>query len=253
MDCHLLTIVIASFNSGKTISKALRSVSEQSFQNWECLIVDGNSSDNTIEIVKEFANRDSRFHFISEPDSGIYDAFNKGWRKAKGEWIYYLGSDDYLTHDGLEKLMNEVCEDAILSGDVQLIEDGKPSIVVRAAMPHFGNHQGMVMRKSVIESMNGFDENYKIIADYDLMVRIVNAGYQVKIVHVVVANFVMGGTSQSWNNMLVYLRERYRINKKYKAVKYPLLATTKIAIKKYILHFLKKRLVQKKKEDNNLQ
>ncbi|HBV84011.1 MAG TPA: glycosyltransferase, partial [Lachnospiraceae bacterium] len=72
----------------------MSSVLNQSFQGWECIIVDGASKDNTIEIMEEYCEKDARFRYVSEPDNGIYDAFNKGWRLAKGQWIQYLGSDD---------------------------------------------------------------------------------------------------------------------------------------------------------------
>ena len=100
----MISIIIATFNSSRTLAKALESVLEQNFNDWECIIVDGKSTDNTLDIIKEFELKDSRFSHVSEKDNGIYDAFNKGWKMAKGEWIYYLGSDDYLTGDGLKKL-----------------------------------------------------------------------------------------------------------------------------------------------------
>lgn len=99
------SIIIATFNAAKTLNKALDSVLNQTYQNWECIIVDGASKDDTINIVKEYVQKDTRFRYISEPDKGIYDAFNKGWEMAKGDWIYYLGSDDILLPNGLESLI----------------------------------------------------------------------------------------------------------------------------------------------------
>ena len=98
----LISIIIATYNAEETLHDALESVLNQSFQDWECLVVDGASKDNTVKIIEEFCKHDKRFRFISEPDKGIYDAFNKGWRMAKGEWIYYLGADDLLLKDALE-------------------------------------------------------------------------------------------------------------------------------------------------------
>ena len=79
-----VSIIIATFNAGKTLKVALTSVLNQTFQSWECVIVDGGSKDNTVEIIREYELKDNRFRHISEPDNGIYDAFNKGWRMAKG-------------------------------------------------------------------------------------------------------------------------------------------------------------------------
>ena len=75
----LVTIIIATYNSSATLREALSSVLNQSFQGWECIIVDGASKDNTIEIMEEYCEKDARFRYVSEPDNGIYDAFNKGW------------------------------------------------------------------------------------------------------------------------------------------------------------------------------
>ena len=90
----MVSIIIATYNSEKTLRRALDSVLNQTYQDWECIVVDGASKDNTIEIVKEYVSKDTRFRYVSEPDHGIYDAFNKGWKMAKGEWVMYLGSDD---------------------------------------------------------------------------------------------------------------------------------------------------------------
>ena len=112
------SIVIATYNSAKTLRMSLESVLNQSFQDWECVIVDGASKDGTVEIIKEYSNKDARFRYISEPDNGIYDAFNKGWKMAKGEWVYYLGSDDLLMQDDLSNLLQNTGHADVLYGDV---------------------------------------------------------------------------------------------------------------------------------------
>ena len=78
-----VSIIIAAYNAGPTIEKALCSVEKQSFQDWECLIIDGMSQDDTIQKVKYFADKDNRFRVFSEPDKGVFDAFNKDGRKHK--------------------------------------------------------------------------------------------------------------------------------------------------------------------------
>lgn len=242
MRCDV-SIIVATYNSERTIRKALESVMNQTFQNWECLVIDGISKDKTIDIVKKFAISDSRFRYISESDNGIYDAFNKGWKNAKGKWIYYLGSDDWLEKDGLHLLMKEEEEHvAILSGDTNLIRLDGTVRCLKSGIPNLGCHQGMVMRRDIIEQMEGFNEKYHIIADYDLIVRIINAGYKMKLSHVVVANFVIGGTSQALRNMPVYFRERYEINKKFSMIKRPLCSTIKTIVKKSVSVIVRKSI-----------
>ena len=89
-----LSIIIPTFNSAKTLSRCLDSVISQSFTDWEVLMMDGVSNDDTIKIASSY--QDSRIQIYSEPDKGIYDAMNKGIDKAQGEWLYFLGSDDWL-------------------------------------------------------------------------------------------------------------------------------------------------------------
>ena len=114
-----VSIIIATFNAAKTLSIAMNSVMKQTFQDWECIIVDGASKDNTVEIVKSYVNRDSRFRYISEPDKGIYDAFNKGWKMAKGEWIYYLGADDeVLPNAFIELFKSDMSLFEVIYGDI---------------------------------------------------------------------------------------------------------------------------------------
>jgi glycosyltransferase involved in cell wall biosynthesis len=233
MNSPLITIIIASYNSGKTIRHALKSVADQTFQDWECLVVDGASKDETIQIVKEFVEINSRFRYISEPDQGIYDAFNKGWINARGEWIYYLGSDDWLEKDGLAGMALEIDDNyAIISGDINIIRTDGTIRVLKSGIPNLGCHQGMIMRRNVMEEMGGFDMKYKIIADYDLIIRILNAGKDMKLVHVIVANFQIGGTSHALSNVWIYAKERYEINKKFKMLRHPLFSTVKTVIKK---------------------
>jgi len=88
------SIIIPTYNSSATISVALNSIIKQSYQNFEVIIVDGLSNDNTISIISQF--QDDRIKIFSEKDKGVYDAMNKGINYANGKWIYFMGSDDYF-------------------------------------------------------------------------------------------------------------------------------------------------------------
>ena len=102
-----LSILIATYNSQSTLRGALESVKNLSFNEWECIVIDGKSTDETIVIIKEYSDVDARFRFVSEKDNGIYDALNKGVQMAQGEWIYVLGSDDEVTPTGLKDLIDQ--------------------------------------------------------------------------------------------------------------------------------------------------
>ena len=216
-----ITIVIATYNSEKTIGTALKSVAEQSLQDWECIVVDGASKDRTIEIVKEFIN-DSRFCYISEPDKGIYDAFNKGWKMAKGEWVYYLGSDDYLINSGLANLLRDSSSYDIIGGGVLLIRDGYPA-KVQLTRGIRGCHQAFIVKRELFPLLNGFNQNYKLFADTDFLIRAYNSGYKVLNRNIIVAGFSLGGASQSFKVLNRVFIERYKIYKSNNYTKFPLL------------------------------
>lgn len=208
---NMVSIIIATYNSGKTLKCALDSVLHQSYQDWECIVVDGASKDNTIEIVKEFVSKDSRFRYISESDHGIYDAFNKGWKMAKGEWVMYLGSDDRLTQNGFTEVFEDDYPDYdIISGDV-FIEKIDGSVKPNISEGYAGCHQGKFARPSLLERMNGFDEQYRILADKDLMVRMEKAGVKIFNSHHFVAYFVMDGASQNIKGEWKRYKERVKI------------------------------------------
>ena len=110
-DSPFFTIITVVLNGDKFLERSIKSVLNQSFENFELLIIDGKSTDNTLEIVRKFAN-DKRLKCTSESDSGIYDAMNKGIHKAKGEWIYFLGYDDFLIdNDVLQEFANAIKTD----------------------------------------------------------------------------------------------------------------------------------------------
>ena len=220
-----VSIIIATYNSGRTVRAALESVYSQTFQNWECIVVDGASKDDTIDIVKEYCDRDNRFRYISEKDHGIYDAFNKGWKMAKGDWVHYLGSDDLLTMDGMGKLVAELEDSyAIVTGDVYL---HRPDGTTRKQQynGYFGCHQGVVMQRIAINILGGFDERYRIMADYDLMVRNFKSGNKVKNTRFFLATFNVGGESQKLSSQWKKMIERYRINKIHRMKTFPFMSS----------------------------
>lgn len=224
-----ISIIIATYNSSKTLSITLDSVIKQSYQDWECIIVDGASKDATVDIIKEYVAIDSRFSFISEPDNGIYDAFNKGWRMARGEWVHYLGSDDRLTDTGFFDLMVESHDDIqILTGDVWIMrQDG--SIKADYSVGFKGCHQGKLVRRSVLEMMNGFDEQYKILADADLMIRMEKYGFKVKNIRTFIAYFCMGGVSQSLSSVIQRYHEYIRLHRNRNLAGLPQIYAMRIA------------------------
>jgi glycosyltransferase len=177
-----ISIVTPTFNSEKTIEKNINSVISQKYKNFEHIIIDNLSKDNTINILNrtyEDYKLSDNLNIISEQDSGISDAFNKGIKVAKGEIIAILNSDDYYFDSNLfEKVIDVFKESEVLfiHGDIKFIDDiygsniRKPLLCdIKEAMPY--NHPTMFFRKNVYEQYGDFDITYKYAMDYELVCR----------------------------------------------------------------------------------
>jgi glycosyltransferase involved in cell wall biosynthesis len=180
----LVSIVTVSFNSVGTISDTITSVLNQTYPDIELIVIDGSSTDGTVELINSFGNHISRF--VSEPDSGIYDALNKGLRLAKGEIVGILNSDDYLYDNYvIEKVVKAFKEQKIDSvfGDCQYVDPLNRSRIVRyyssknfdpykfkfGIMPA---HPSFYVRRELFEKYGYYKTDYKIAADFELLIRL---------------------------------------------------------------------------------
>jgi glycosyltransferase involved in cell wall biosynthesis len=178
-----ISIITVSFNSIRTISDTIDSVLTQTYPNIEYIIVDGCSTDGTIELVKSYGNKISRF--ISEHDDGIYDAINKGIRLSRGNIVGILNSDDIFKDVGvIEKVVNTFNENEIdaVIGDVQFIDAGNESKIVRYYSSknfHPGKfkfgympaHPSFYVKRELFGKLGYYKTDYKIAADYELLIR----------------------------------------------------------------------------------
>jgi glycosyltransferase involved in cell wall biosynthesis len=176
-----MSIITACFNSEKFIEDTIKSVINQTYQNIEYIFVDGGSTDRTLEIIEKYRNRVSKI--ISEPDKGVYDAFNKGIEAATGDVIYFLNSDDYL-HDSkvieeIAKLFYQHKTINAIYGNIKVIDEKIDCFYIvgqqlqledfyDGKMPH---HQCFFIKKNFLCSLGKFDLKYKITGDFDLVLR----------------------------------------------------------------------------------
>lgn len=176
-----ISIITACYNAEKTIEQTIQSVIAQTYNNIEYIIVDGASTDQTMSIVNQY--QDKIDIIISEPDRGIYNAFNKGIRAANGDIIYFLNSDDILyentvVDDVIEQfsLQNDII---MLYGDVEYVDsingkihflsrDFNLEVLKNAQMPH---HQGTFYNKEIFEKYGLFSEEYKLASDFEFTTR----------------------------------------------------------------------------------
>lgn len=167
----LISVITVVLNGEKTIEETIKSVVSQKYDSYEYIIIDGKSTDGTIEIIEKY--KSSLSVFISEPDSGLYDAMNKAVSHARGQFIFFLGADDILTVS-LDKIANWLTDiDTIYYGNVYRpklgkIYDGEFSSYKLACRNIC--HQSIFYPKHLLER-NFFDLKYRIFADYELNLR----------------------------------------------------------------------------------
>ncbi|MFC2098660.1 glycosyltransferase family 2 protein [Bacteroidota bacterium] len=180
---YTVSIITASSNSVGTISDTINSVLSQSYPTIEYIIIDGGSTDGTIDLINSFGTRISKF--ITEPDKGIYDAINKGIKLATGDIVGILNSDDFFLNDfvieKVSKAFNENEIDAVY-GDAQFVDPLNTSKVVRYYSSKnfklgkfkFGfmpAHTSFYVKRELFEKLGYYKMGYKIAADFEFLVR----------------------------------------------------------------------------------
>lgn len=183
-----ISIITATYNSGKTIRDTLSSVLNQSYKNYELIIKDGGSNDNTVEICREYENIfEGRLKVISEPDKGIYDAMNRGIDNASGDIVGILNSDDFYTSDDiLDRIAKEFSANKDLDaiyGDIHFVSPDNltkctryySSSYFRPSLLRFGfmpAHPSFYVRKEVYDKYGLYDLQFRTSSDFEWIVRL---------------------------------------------------------------------------------
>lgn len=214
------SIITVCRNEEEAIRGTCDSIISQSFKDFEWIVIDGASTDGTLEILKEY--RSSICHFVSEPDAGIYSAMNKGAAMATGDYLIFMnGGDRFACADAL--LVASQAQDAqMLYGDVYFGDQGcdvetYPDVVesgymLRKMIPH----QATFYHRATFEAVGGYDESFKIAADYDLYVRLFELeGISHHHIPHPIAIFDLNGISNSKDFRQLRKRENHRIRKQY--------------------------------------
>lgn len=204
-----VSIITVCFNSEKTIRKTLDSVLAQTYPNIEYLIIDGKSTDGTLDIVNEYAQRFTqkgyRFRVVSEEDKGIYDAMNKGIGLATGKLVGIINSDDWYEPIAVETAVQAYEEEGydLFYADINLIRADGSVIVKHSRLDKYPssrhwNHPTTFITKKTYEEQGGY-LCQTVYDDYDLILRLRRAGKKAVIRNVVLANFRTGGVSNEKN------------------------------------------------------
>lgn len=222
-----ITIITSVYNKSDTIGKAIESVISQTYNNIEYIVVDGNSTDGTIDIIKNFWDRIDKF--ISEKDKGIYDALNKGIKAASGDVIGFLHSDDlFFDEFVIEKIANAFNKynvDGVYGDLIYTYKHNtgkilrywkssqyRPDMLKKGWMPP---HTALFLKKSVYDKFGGFDLDFKISADYDFMLRVLKDGIKIKYIPETICKMRVGGESnKSLKNIIRKSNEDLRALRK---------------------------------------
>jgi len=217
------SIITVCRNAADTIEETIKSVISQSYENYEFIIIDGKSSDKTGDIIKKYENYITKY--ISEKDSGIYDAMNKGVSFAHGDYVFFLNANDVFSKS---TVLEEVAEKIsvknpdIIYGDILAIEDDRNQVIKFNKVTDWYLaqnticHQATFSKKDLFEKYGDYDLKYKIAADYDWLLKMI---YRNKIsrwyIPLIITKFSMGGISSNQNYRDRAIEEHKMIRKKY--------------------------------------
>lgn len=201
MYSPLVSVIIPTYNSALTLSECLNSILNQKLRNIEVLVIDGASSDGTVDLLNEFSQTDDRVKWVSQMDKGIYDAMNKGVLLAKGEWIYFLGSDDTLVDcDVLECLSKHFTKeiDVIYGNVISTRFNGRYDGEFSISKIYSQNicHQSIFFKKVIFKEIGLFNLKYPAHADWDHNIKwLINKKIRSKYLPIDIANYADGGFS----------------------------------------------------------
>lgn len=218
----LISVITVVFNGERFLEDAIQSVIKQSYDNVEYIIIDGGSSDDTLDIIRKYEHAID--YWVSEKDKGIYDAMNKGARLSSGLFVGFLNADDFFYLNTISDLaFNYIKNDFDYTfGPVDIF--GEEDKYVETSIPikdmnytkgkYIGmpsHHQAIFIKKELFGKLNGYDLRFKIRADYDLVLRLLSISKKVWYFPSSVGAFRLGGVSGSYSTFL----ENFELLKKH--------------------------------------
>lgn len=195
-----ISVITVCYNAVKTIEQTIASVTEQVGVDLEYIVIDGGSTDGTVDILRR--TEDAFSLWVSEPDGGIYDAMNKGLQHARGEWVLFLNADDYLVSPtSLVNLLAAATPDVAIVAGGTLIKYNDCERSFRSSH-YFGlplqlpfMHPSTIVRRGAFEKWGGFDTRYRLAADCDLLLRLISQGERFRLIETPITVMRDGGAS----------------------------------------------------------
>ncbi len=254
-----ISVVTCVYNGGKTIEDTILSVVNQDYENYELLIIDGVSKDNTVEIAERYATSNPRVKVHSEKDKGIYDAYNKGAKKAEGDVVIFVNADDFLFPGALKGISEKFYSNEydIFAGSISILNEEdqfyKEHFRSKITKHNLNNPTvvtpGLCFKKEVFSNVGYFDITYRICADFDLICRSINAGLTIQYSDVLINNMREGGISSDMKFERIKKKEQFRAsNSNTKEFNAKFLYKTIVNYTKSLLlnYLFKEKLRQKK-------
>lgn len=216
------TVVTVAYNAENVIEKTLQSVLNQSYPPFEYYVIDGKSTDKTVEIAEkysnDFANKGVKYTVISEEDSGIYNAMNKGIDLATGDFVSFLNAGDWYETDSLKNINDFYNEEEfeLTYGSLNYINPDGSSTIKTSKLDSFPvssrhwNHPSMFLKTDIYKKYK-FDETFKAYADFNLYLKLRKDGTKIRVIDKVITNFVADGvsTNRDIKKVLERSKEKY--------------------------------------------
>ena len=214
----LISIITINLNNLEGLKRTMRSVMEQSFQDFEYLIIDGGSTDGSAEYIKRYSEKLS--YWECKKDKGIYSAMNKGIKKAKGEYLYFLNSGDHFFHgEVLSENQRNLSGCDLVYFNIQIVDKNQKEFIsypfpLRFANFYYGTlcHQSTFIKRDLFEIIGLYDENLKIVSDWKFFILAVfkhNCTY--KKVEDTLATFYLDGISSNPKNFARLSKEKQEV------------------------------------------
>jgi len=243
----LISVITVCYNEEKGIEKTCESIVNQSNKNFEWIVIDGKSTDGTLDIIGKYKKQIG--YFVSEKDRGVYDAMNKGISKSSGKYLLFLnGGDSFVEKNILEKVSSFIKKDKLQSeiyygnaiyGNGEVVDFSKAVLNKSFFLNKTISHQATFIKRQLFQKYGNYNPNYKIVADFDFWVKaIVKNKIKTKYLPIAVSIFNLEGIGSNYKLAKKQIEERNAVLQKYKLIT-P--AEARIAkIKWFLLAILKK-------------
>jgi glycosyltransferase involved in cell wall biosynthesis len=220
MKKPLFSIITVTYNCKDDLEKTVKSVKKQTCKDYEYIVIDGKSTDGTLEIIKKY--QDNLDYWLSEEDEGIYDAMNKGAELANGKYLFFLNAGDLFANNNvLTKLGEQIYGEDMVYGKISVVNyRNKKSYIKNKKLTFFNiklgtkvGQQGYLIKRKTFNKLGGLENKYRIASDFDLICKLYDNNCKIKKVDVLISNYDNSGISsdlkKSYEDTGRVIRDRY--------------------------------------------